>query len=562
MLFKTIKNFLTYEPKDIEGFELLEGSNEGSDNESENQNDINITESISQSTANINKGMVSLCIDDNLNVIKKEFGIPDNSDIIIREFKIGRKINAFIVYVDAMVDKAYVSDFVLRQLMSKQNFDEFDIWEDSNSLVSYINDNVISANEISKLKDFASIIYDIVSGNTALFIDGCDQSLCISSKGFEKREIEPPLTESVVLGSQEGFTENLRTNISLVRKIIRNKNLRTEMIKVGKTNQVFCAIMYLDGLTNNELINEVRRRITSIDTDFIAGAGALSEYIEDNSLMLLPQTLTTERPDRTASFIMEGKVAIIVEGTPFADIVPVAFYHLMQTSEDASLRWQYGSFLRIIRMVGIFTSTLVPALYIAITLFHQEAIPTELLLSISKSKEQVPFPTVLEVLLLEISFELIREGGIRVPGMIGQTLGIVGALILGQAAVSARLVSPILIIVVAITGLGSFAIPNYSLGIGLRILRFIFIFAAAELGLYGISLAIFVLGCIICNMKSFGIPFLSPVAPKTKSPPDIIIRQPVWKQGERTDLLQTQNRRRQGEPSRRWKRGSKGGGNP
>lgn len=573
MNFNSIKDIFNYKPKKYETFELLETPTEGTDNESPNQNNNskkskpsvvkkpsqqNGTKTQNNKDNDINsnntEGLVSINIQENLDVIKKEFDIPSNTDIVSREFQISGKVKAFIVYVGGMVDRPYVSDFVLRQLMSKHNFDDFNINTNPEVLIDYINDNVISADETQKINDFTKILYHIVNGNTALFVDGCSQCLIISTVGFEKRDIDKPFVENIVFGSQEAFTESLRTNISLVRKIIKNQNLRTEVMPIGKTNQQSCAVMYLEGVTNKELIAEVKRRIASIDTDFIIGGGMLSQYIEDNSLMLFPQTLTTERPDRTASFIVEGKVAIITEGAPFSDIVPVTFYHLLQTSEDSTLKWQYGTFLRLIRVVGILVSSLFPALFVAVSLFHQEAIPTELLLSIAKSSEEVPFPTIVEILVLEVAFELIREGGIRVPGVIGQTLGIVGALILGQAAVQAKLVSPILIIIVAVTGLGSFTMPNYSLGLGLRIMRFFFTFLAAFLGFYGLSLGIFIIGCIACSMKSFGVPFLSPVAPKTASSPDLVLRQPIWKQQARPDVLNTQNKSRQGNPSRKWKK--------
>lgn len=585
--FSKIKNLITYKPVIEQPFELLEGSDEGVEREDtpeaanvkvdnsiksksekrikEKKTPLSVDEWNRQKNAEENKsitqkGVVSSDLNTNMDIIKKEFGIPYNTDIMTREFKIARKVNAFIVYLDGMVDSTFISGFIVQQMMDVQNFQDYFIEDQKCSLVDYINDNVLSVHEVGKMKDFNNIIFQILSGNTTLFVDGCDMCLVISTRGYEKRKVERPVTENVVMGSQEAFTESLRTNITLVRKIIKNKNLISEMINIGKANQSFCSIMYMNGIVNQEVVKEVRRRVSSIDTDFIIGNGMLGQFIEDNSLMLFPQILTTERPDRTASFLMEGKVAILVEGTPFSEVVPVTFFHLLQTSEDVNLRWQYGTFLRFIRFFGVFIGTMLPALYVAITLFHQEMIPTELLASIARSKEQVPFPTIVEVLMLEASFELIREGGIRIPGFIGQTLGIIGALILGQAAVAAGLVSPILIIIVAVTGLGSFAIPNYSMGISLRITRFFFIFMASILGFYGVSLGLFITGCIACSMKSFGVPFLSPIAPKTNSSPDLVIRQPIWKQKNRPDYLNVPNQKRQGDNPRGWKNKNKRGG--
>jgi spore germination protein KA len=579
-LIQTIKKLLTYKPAANQGFELLEGKDEGVERENtpevsdiktdsppHKQNEDNFEEE-KQTFAvngwgNKNKAetnsqnkkksdKVSSDINYNFDRINKEFGSSYNADFITRKFKIAKKIGAFIANIDGMVDRTFITDFIIRPLMEINNFDEYFNASYLMPIVDYIIENVISVNELDKVEDCDTILLRILNGDTALFVDGCNACIMINTRGYEKRSVDKPIIENVVLGSQEGFTEHLRTNITLIRKIIKNKNLISEMINIGQTNHVFCAVLYMNGIVNQEVVKEVKKRINSIDADFIIGSSMLGQYIEDNSFMLFPQMLTTERPDRAASFLMEGKVIIIADGIPFAEAVPITFYHLLQTSEDSMLRWQYGTFLRIIRMFGVFISTLLPALYVGVVMFHQEMIPTELLDSIVRTKENVPFPTIIEIMLLEISFELIREGGIRVPGVIGQTLGIIGALILGQAAVTAGLVSPILIIVVAVTGLGSFAIPNYPLGIGLRILRFFFTLLAGIIGFYGISVGLFVVACLTCNMKSFGVPFLSPVAPKTKANPDLIIRQPIWKQETRPDFLNVPNRKRQSKNSNGW----------
>lgn len=507
------------------------------------------------------KNQIPIDINDNLSLIKKEFGLPENRDIIIREFNIACKIRAFIVYLDGMVDRIFICDFVLRQLMNTQSFTSYFENQEGAELSEYITNNVISANEIIKHKDINAIIMQILSGNTALFIDGSEYCLTISSIGYEKRSVGKPITENVIMGSQEGFTENLRTNLTLVRKIVKSKDLTTEIMPVGEANNGLCGIMYMKSIANTDVVDEVKRRVGDIKTAFVSGNGMVGQFIEDNAYVLLPQILTTERPDRVASFLVEGMVAVISEGTPFAEIVPITFYHLLQTPEEVSLRWQYGTFLRFVRILGIAITVFLPALYVGVIMFHQEMIPTELLMSIARSKEEVPFPTLAEILLLEMSFELIREGGIRVPGVIGQTLGIIGALILGQAAVAAKLVSPILIIIVAVTGLGSFAVPNYKLGLALRITRFAFIFFAAILGFYGIAVAFFLSTIFACSMKSFGVPYFSPVAPKSRASSDLIIRQPIFKQKSRPDFLNVKNRKSQSSDTRNWGTENKGGKN-
>jgi spore germination protein KA len=393
---------------------------------------------------------------------------------------------------------------------------------------------------------------EILSGNTGLFIEGSDSCIFSETKGFDKRGVEKPLLEGVVKGPQEAFNENIRTNVTLVRKIIKDSSLTTEFLTIGDRNKNLCAVMYMEGLINPTIVAEVKRRISGLKADFIFGEGMLEQFIEDNPMSLMPSTLSTERPDRTASHILEGKVAIIVEGTPSAIIVPITLPSLMFTSEDTNLKWQFGTALRFIRTMALLISVLLPSIYIAVTNFHHEMLPTDLLIAIAKAKENVPFPTMVEILLMELSFELIREAGIRIPGLIGNTIGIIGALILGQAAVTANLVSPILIIIVAFSGLGNFAIPNFSVAFAARLLRFGFILVSALLGFYGISLLLITTIAIICHSRSFGVPMLSSITPKARKSFDLFIRWPVWKQEWRPDYTNSLDKIRQPIISRTW----------
>lgn len=573
-LQKILNIFSYHEPKDKErGFELLEGEGEkgtdpdkqesGKQKQKDNNEDKlpSISEAIHQEThkSSTNSSQVESPItgdlNDDINYIKGQFNLPDNKDIIIREFKIGRKIGAFIVYVEGMVDKKTINESLLRSLMDKDVITE----KITENIPDYLIENILTINLVKKGNNYSSAVKEILNGASALFIDDCTECILIETKGYEKRNVDKPMTETVVRGPQQGFTESLRTNITLIRRIVRNQGLITEIQSVGDSNNSDCALLYLKDVANPRVIAEVKKRIQSISTDFILDSGMLEQFISDHPYMVLPQVISTERPDRSASFIMEGQVVLLVEGSPFALAVPVTFFRLFHTSEDSFVSWPLGTFLRIIRLLGFIFASLLPGLYISVILFHPEMLPTELLASIAKSKETVPFPSVLELLILEISFELIREGGIRVPSIIGQTLGIVGALILGQAAVSAGLVTPVLVIIVAVTGLGSFVIPNYNLAIGVRIVRFMFIAAGALLGFYGISLLLFILGCYSCSMKSFGVPFFSPIAPKTKVNHDLLIRVPIWMQKQRADYLDPPNRKKQGDNKKVWikKDGSK-----
>ncbi|HEY9059292.1 MAG TPA: spore germination protein [Pseudobacteroides sp.] len=505
-------------------------------------------------TSNMRQNIISTDLNVNKEYIRQSFSMPKNQDIVIREFRIARKLKAFIVFIDGMVDKTSINQFVLPQLMNPECLAGFS----GDCPLDYIMEDVLSITQLTKTADFNITKIQALNGLSILFVDGCPEALMIETRGFEKRGIDRPITEQVVRGSQEGFTENLRTNLTLLRRIIKNEKLITEVIPVGKLNKINCAILYIEGVTNPKIVREVRRRIKGINIDFIEGNGMLEQLIEDNPFMLFPQVVTTERPDRASSFLAEGQVVIITESDPFAIAVPMSFFRLFHSSEDSMLRWEYGTFLRMIRLVGVLSALMIPGMYVALALYHHEMIPTPLLESIARMRENVPFPTIIELILMEISFELIREGGVRIPGVIGQTLGILGALILGQVAVAAGLASPLLIVIVALTGLGSFTMPNFSMAISIRILRFFFIFAGGIAGFYGISLAFILVAAIACHMKSFGVPFLTPVAPRVKINPDVIIRHPIFRQKMRSDGFNTPNRKRAGNNAMEWTK-EKGG---
>mgnify|MGYP005849062665 CR=1 FL=1 len=499
---------------------------------------------------------ISPDINVSLELIKRELNIPENIDMIVREFKLAGRVDAFVVFIDGMADRGVINDFILRQLMNPAQFENYN----GGCMFQYVSDNVLSVNQAKKLEKYDKAISQVLMGVTALFIDGCDSCLAIETRGYEKRNIDKPATEAVVRGSQEAFTENLKTSITQIRRIIRNKDLIHEFVIIGKNDNSMASVLYIKGIANPAVVKEVKRRLKSINTDFIGGDGMLEQFIEDHPWMLVPQVLTTERPDRTASHIIDGKVAIITEGSPFAMIVPVSLFSFIHSSEDVFLRWQYGTAMRFLRVAAFFTALLLPGVYIALTNYHLEMLPTDLVIAIAKSREIVPFPSIVEVFLMETSFELIREAGVRVPGLIGTTLGIIGALILGQAAVAANIVSPIMIIVVAVTGLGNFAIPNYSLAFGIRILRFFFIILGGIAGFFGISAGLVILSARAVSMKSFGVPFMTPAFPRAGKSPDIITRFPVWQQEERPEHIQPLNKRRQPDISRGWVKGEPPGG--
>lgn len=575
-LLKILKNLVTYkEPKDTEGFEFIEDENEYAGNEKQYETvqkkdkseveknpgtkktplDIDEWNEIREKKADdkelFDADTIALNLTLNIEQMKKEFNIPKNLDAIIREFKVARNIDAFILYIEGMTDKNTINDFILRPLMDSDHFEHLK----EGCINDYIIDNVLSINKVTKESKYEKIIQSVLSGMTALFIDGCRECLIIENQNYEKRAVEKPVAERAIRGSHEGFSESMRTNITLIRKIIKNKDLITEIIPADKTNKTNCALLYIEGIANPKIINEVKRRIKNLDIDFISASGMLEELISDHPMTLFTQILTTERPDRAASNIMNGKIILITDGSPYVSSLPTTFFESLQSPEDYFLKWQFATFLRYLRLFAVLVALLLPGLYTAVTLFHQEMIPTELLSSIVKSREDVPFPTVLEMVFMEISFELIREGGIRVPEVIGNTLGIVGALILGQAAIQAQLVSPMLIIIVAVVGISSFAIPSYTTAFEIRILRFAFIFLGALTGFYGILILLVIILGLACNLKSFGVQYFAPIAPKIKVSSGVISSLPVYKQKQRTDYANPLNKHRSGKVTEKWKKG-------
>jgi spore germination protein KA len=316
--------------------------------------------------------------------------------------------------------------------------------------------------------------------------------------------------------------------------------------------------MYIKDVVNEALVADIRRRLEGIRVDYLLDAGALEQLIEDSTIYPSPQMISTERPDYVSELLVSGRVAIIVDGSPNVLVVPITAYDLMHSPEDNYIRYPYVNLLRYIRYIAGFLALLLPGLYVAVTNYHHEMIPTDLLLAIEASREKVPFPSLVEILLMELSFELIREAGLRVPGPIGPTLGIIGALILGQAAVAANIVSPILIIIVAVTGIGSFAIPNYSLAYSIRILRFAFIFLGVLAGFLGITMGLFIAGSWSTALKSFGVPFMAPLGPRTSNKfKNVIFKAPEWKMENRPDYLNTKKKKMQDKYSMQWKQDGK-----
>lgn len=391
-------------------------------------------------------------------------------------------------------------------------------------------------------------------GDCLLFINTLNVAFDIDVKKFQQRSVSTPENESIIKGSQEGFVENLRTNTSLLRRIVNNENLVIENIAVGKISQTKCGVCYMQNIANGDLVAEVKYRLNNLGVDSLLSTGELEQLIEDDDGFGIPQILSTERPDKCAKHLMQGRVVVLVNGNPYALILPATIEDFLFSPEDTNLRPLFANFLRIIRVLATFITLLLPGIYMAITSFHQELLPTELLFSILTARENVPFPIILELLLMEISFELIREASLRVPSVIGSSIGIVGALILGDAAVNAGIVSPTLIIIVAITGIASFAIPDFSFGFHVRVFRFLFIALGFVAGFLGIGIGLYIYVTFLCSLKSFGVPYTTPISPAYKTKGNGYFIPPIWKQEYRAGFISPKRIQAQDNISMKWKK--------
>lgn len=493
---------------------------------------------------------VSAGIEENLAYIKKLFTYPINNDIVIRELKLKNDKRAFLVFIDGMVNSELIDLAVIETLQKLPFYADEEIYKYEEEII----DCFISHSQAMVTDEMDVIAEEINFGSCAVFVDGFKKGFVIDVRDWGHRSIDKPEFEQSIYGPQEAFAEMLRNNTALVRKIIKSEKLIAEGVKIGNVSKTRGVLLYISDIANEELVSEVRRRINSISMDYVISIEEVSMMIEDSTFMLTTQTLLTERPDRVARALTEGRVALILNGSPRAIVLPTTAFELTHAASDNYLRVPYANMTRIIRIIAMFLSILLPGLYLATTLYHQEIIPTYLLYSISASRENVPFPSLVELLLMDISFEMIREAGIRMPGPIGSTLGIVGGLILGQAAVSAKIVSPLMIIVIAITGIGSFATADYALSWTYRILRLVFVFLGSLLGYFGIAAGIFVYSVYIGKQKNFGIPFLTPVpeAGSNKMNNPLFVNA-MWRREKRPGFLDTKNSDEEPLISRKWK---------
>jgi spore germination protein len=454
----------------------------------------------------------SYSLRDNLELLQNQLQI---ANLIHRQFLINHTKEAAILFVKGLADEKKIQEKILHPLMYEHHFDQF------NPLAA-----LYEYNEVKELK-LEDIIDKLLHGDTILIIDGLNKLFVFNTTGIPKRSIEEPQTESMLKGIHQGFIEVLEDNISMIRQFIDGPQLKIKNFQVGSRKKNTIAIMYLQDLVHQDVVKELEKRIQQLNVDTLLTIGTLEELIEDNPYSPLPQFISTERPDTVSIHLLQGRIAILINHSSAVLIGPATFSSFFQTVDDYSIRWIVTSFIRVLRYIAFYLSILLPPLYIAVLSFHYEVIPINLYVSVAESREAIPFSPILEAFIMEITLETLREAGLRLPAPIGQTVGIVGGIVIGQAAVEAGLVSNIMVIIVALTAISSFILPNQDFAAGARLLRFPFMLISALFGMVGMMFGVMILIGHVISLESLGTPYGNPFAPtRFKHWGDLIIRLP------------------------------------
>ncbi|RJE88478.1 spore germination protein [Paenibacillus sp. 1011MAR3C5] len=471
----------------------------------------------------------------NMNRIMQDLG--DSDDVVIRDLRQEKSdaIAAAVVYIDGLSDSAVINSFISNLL--SRSVQDAGYEEEARrrkeahetDLASIAEELLFGMGSIRTVSQLADLYRNLLSGEAIILIDGAAYAYRADIRHWKGRDVTESTNQTSVRGPRESFTETLRVNTSLIRRKIKDPRLWLETIAIGRMTKTDVTLIYMNGIAKPSVIEEARKRLRAIDIDSVLDSGYLEELIEDGKYSLFPTVFNSELPDNVASQLLEGKVAIVVDGTPNVLLVPTQLVSFFQSTEDYYQRSVYASLLRILRFISVFISLLLPSLYIAITTFHREMLPASLLFSLAAQREGVPFPAFVEALVMELTFEILREAGLRMPRAIGQAVSVVGTLVIGQAAVEAGIVSAAMVIVVSVTAISTFTLPAYSMSIPVRILRFAFMGVAASFGLFGVIMGLFVLLLHLCALRSFGEPFMSPFSPfRAVELEDTLVRLPRW----------------------------------
>jgi len=481
-----------------------------------------------------------------INLLMMKTVFSECSDAIFREFYFAgdERIKLAIVYMDGMADKIQITAQIMRSLMLDAPLVEQDEELTRARALTTIK-KLLPIQHIEETNNLGKAVDAVLSGDTVLFVDGHASAIINASRGWEGRNVEESQTELAVRGPREAFVETIRVNLSLLRRKIKSPDLKIEMMKLGRVTKTDVAVVYIKGIVNDKLVAEVKERLGRIEIDAVLETGYIEELIEDSPWSPFSTVYHTERPDKVAAQLLEGRAAILMDGTPYALTVPVFFVEAIQNPEDYYERSVYSSAVRLVRLISLVISLLGPSLYIAIVTYHQEMLPTALLLSLAAQREAVPFPALVEAVVMEFAFEILREAGIRLPRQVGQAVSIVGALIIGEAAVRAGIIAASTVIVVALTGIASFTF-YYSASVSIRFLRFPMMVLAGTLGLYGVICGVLTILTHLATLRSFGYPYLFPVAPFSAGDmKDVVVRAPWWVMLRRPRLIGKTDPRRE-----------------
>lgn len=475
---------------------------------------------------------LSINVQENEQILRSIF--KDCSDIVFRPIRCDGETKLLIVYIDGVTDTRILDEAVIKPILLQGA----KCTGNPRSLEHVIRDELIPVGQTKIVSTIQELVEDIVNCTVAILLEGEDIALIAEMQAFASRPVEEPANELSIRGPREGFTENLRVNTSLIRKRLRNPELKMESVTLGTETKTGVVIAYIRGIANDDLLREIRTRIERIEVDGILDSGNVEELIQDEPYSPFPQIENTERPDTVTAGLLQGRIAILVDGTPFVLIAPMTFWMALVAADDYYERFLYTSSIRIIRFLLFMMSLFFPSLYVAATTFHPQMLPTNLLLTFASAREPSPFPAVVEAFIMEFMFEALREAGVRLPRAIGSTVSIVGALVIGQAAVQAGIVSASIVIVVASTGIASFAIPRYNFGVAFRLLRFPILALAGTLGFYGIAVGLLALMIHLAALRSFGVPYLAPIAPFVRgNAKNVFFRPPIWSMKKRPELI-------------------------
>jgi spore germination protein KA len=458
------------------------------------------------------------------------------ADIAYRDFKINatKPVKAFLVYVESLIDSKSGNESLLKAVMSVRT----DVSLANSNIAEVINERLLTVIGTTTTSDLLELVNQVLKGAVALVIEGTTTAIICMVEGAPERPISEPVNEPGVRGPRDGFIEDYKTNIALIRRRLCSSRLKVENFELGEISKTAVVVLYLKGIVNEKIVEEVRQRISRIKIDVVLSSSVVEELIQDEAFSLFPLVQWTERPDKASASIAAGRIVIIVNNTPVALIVPITFMTMLQAAEDYFNEAAFSTFVRFLRLTAVNIALLLPATVVAIVSFHPELIPDKLFNTIATARQGLPFPIFIEVFTMELIFELLREAGIRMPRTIGQAVSIVGGLVIGQAAVSAGFIGPLPVVTVSLTAIASFAIPNYAAGTALRILRFFLIIMSGFLGGIGIGIGLMFILYYLAGLRSFGVPYLSPLAPWSPGDwKDVFVRVPWWAMLTRPRLL-------------------------